>query len=56
MKTLILNCEGNTSDDLLIALTEIIRLIKEGFTSGFNGNESSNFNFTIKESICNPVK
>lgn len=49
MKILTLNCEGKTINDLLISLEEVARLVREGFSSGFAGDESNNFNFTIKE-------
>ena len=41
--------EGNTTDDVLMALEETHKWIKEGFTSGFDGNDSGNYVFTVEK-------
>jgi hypothetical protein len=56
MKKLTLTSEGKTTDDLLLALQEITRLMRAGFTSGFDGNDNTNFTFQIKEIVCNQAK
>jgi hypothetical protein len=39
--------KGQENDDLILALDEIKRLLLEGFTSGFNGNETGSYRFTV---------
>lgn len=39
---------GTTENDIFEALDEAVRLIKEGFTSGFNSNDDGGFIFTLK--------
>lgn len=38
---------GDTEDDLVIALQEVIRHVEQGFTSGFGRNETGNYDFSI---------
>lgn len=49
MKKLKLHCEGETREDLLLAMEEATRLVRDGFGSGFDRNEEGNFHFEIKE-------
>jgi hypothetical protein len=48
--------EGKQDSDIENALNEVKRLLSEGYKSGFNKNESSNFNFSTEgeeeESTC----
>ena len=39
--------QGNSESDLVDALRELIRLIDNGFTSGFNSNDDGKFSFDI---------
>jgi hypothetical protein len=45
MLSLSITAKGETEQDLLLALEKIMQLIKEGFTSGFDRNESGKFIF-----------
>lgn len=47
-KDLTVEVVGDTDEDLVIALEEVIRLIRHGFQSGNGGNESGVFNFSIR--------
>ncbi len=47
MKQLSVNSEGNTNEELVDALEEVLRLLKEGFTSGNNSNGCGSFNFIV---------
>ncbi len=49
MKKLKLNCEGKTEEDLVLAMEEATRLVRQGFGSGFDRNEDGNFHFEVKE-------
>ena len=49
MSNLTVNAKGESTEDLLLALEEVIRLVEEGFTSGHNSNTCSSFNFDINE-------
>ena len=42
-----LNIEGGKTFDLLLALHEAIKLIEEGYASGFNENDTGSYNFVI---------
>ena len=39
--------EGVETCDLELALNEVIKLVGEGYTSGFDKNESGRFRFSI---------
>lgn len=41
--------EGKEDEDLIIGLEEVLRLLKEGFTSGFNRNDTGSFSFVFLE-------
>lgn len=41
--------KGRRTPDIVDALSEVKRLVNEGFTSGFDENESSWFTFHITE-------
>ncbi len=45
--TLSVSIQGDTVDDLELALEEVLKLVSSGMTSGFNGNETGNFKFNI---------
>jgi hypothetical protein len=47
MLNLTINSKGESMEDLLLTLEEVIRLVEEGFTSGFDRNESGSFEFTV---------
>jgi hypothetical protein len=51
MLNLVINAKGESTEDLLIALEEVIRLVEEDYTSGFNSNTCSSFNFDINEDV-----
>jgi hypothetical protein len=50
MKSLTLTSHGNTTGDVLLALEETMRLIREGVTRGFDRNESGQFAFELQDS------
>lgn len=39
--------EGKTTDDLLLALDEVRKKVKETFTSGMESNENGNYSFSV---------
>ena len=45
---LIAKIEGNTFDDLVLALDEIRRLTADEYTSGSDSNDTGSYNFTIE--------
>jgi hypothetical protein len=47
-RDLTVEASGDTAEDLAIALEEVIRLIREGFSSGTSSNESGCFDFSIR--------
>ena len=49
MKVLTIEVNGETAGDLEIALDEIKKKVEQGFLSGFDGNDSGNYEFDIKE-------
>ncbi|MBS3964178.1 MAG: hypothetical protein KGZ80_06735 [Methylomonas sp.] len=42
-----LEIEGNETFDLELALNEALRLVAEGYTSGFDQNDTGNYRFSI---------
>lgn len=58
MKQLNVNIEGETLTDLEIALEEVKSAISTGCSSGFNGNDTGDYSYTIEEvdSPEEPVK
>lgn len=42
-----ITANGDTEDDLVIALREVIRLVEQGFTSGFGLSETGSYDFLI---------
>ena len=40
--------EGQETDDLQDALKEVLRLVEDDFTSGFDRNETSSYRFTVE--------
>ena len=40
---------GETDDDIITALEEIIYKIQDGYTSGSNGGEDSDYSFDLSE-------
>jgi len=40
--------EGETIEDLDIAIDEVKRLLSEGFFSGFDSNDSGSYSFKMK--------
>ena len=49
MKQLKLGATGDTTDDLVIALEEALRLVRKGYLSGFGSNDTDSFDFQAKE-------
>lgn len=45
MKTFQIELSGNFEGDIEMALAEVARLIAEGYTSGFNSNDTGSFSF-----------
>jgi hypothetical protein len=45
--TLTIGITGQATDDLTLALGVVLRLVKDGFTSGFDHNESGFYRFSI---------
>jgi hypothetical protein len=48
-KKLTLEVVGREDGDLEFGLEEVLRLVKEGFTSGHNANNTGNFAFSIED-------
>lgn len=48
-KTLTVKIEGQDDGDLEIAIEEVLGKVREGYTSGFDRNETGNYSFEIKE-------
>ncbi len=42
-----INVKGNTEEDLEITLEEILKQIKDGFTSGHDANSEGSYTFYI---------
>jgi hypothetical protein len=38
---------GQDTDDLTLALGVVLRLVEDGFTSGFDHNETGSYRFSI---------
>ena len=49
---LVINAKGESTEDLLLALEEVIRLVGEGYASGQGSNTCSSFNFDINEDVA----
>ena len=49
MKILTIEVNGKTAADMAIALDEIKGKVEQGFLSGFDSNDSGNYEFDIKE-------
>ena len=49
MKKLICTIHGESTEDRVIGMEEVLRLVREGFLSGFDDNDTGNFEFTIGE-------
>jgi hypothetical protein len=47
MLKLTLTVEGDTTEDLTLALEEITSKLDQGFTSGLDGNDSVHYNFDV---------
>ena len=45
--TMTIGITGQATDDLALALGAVLRLVKDGFTSGFDHNESGSYRFSI---------
>lgn len=46
--TCTIELEGETTEDLEIAIDEVKRLLSEGYFSGFNSNENGSYSFSMK--------
>jgi hypothetical protein len=49
MKKLSIKVNGKTAADLTIALDEVKKKVEQGFLSGFDSNDSGDYEFDIKE-------
>jgi hypothetical protein len=49
MKTLMIEINGKTDGDLSIALDEVKKKVEQGYLSGFDRNDTGNYEFDIKE-------
>ena len=45
--TLTIGITGQATDDLALALEAVLRLVEDGFTAGFDHNESGSYRFSI---------
>lgn len=45
--TMTIGITGQDTDDLTLALGVVLRLVKDGFTLGFDHNESGSYRFSI---------
>lgn len=50
-KEIIIRLGGDTDDDIEVALEEALRLIKDGFSSGFDSNESGFYRMDVNEPV-----
>lgn len=46
---LTINIQGETKEDLVLALEEVCKWVNEDYTSGFNRNETGRYNFKVEE-------
>ena len=46
---LTIKISGETDFDLEIAMEEVIRKVKEGYLSGFDSNETGDYEFSVSE-------
>ena len=44
---LVISIDGDTTEDLSLALEEVTRLVSEGFSKGFNTNGTGGYHFDI---------
>jgi hypothetical protein len=49
MKRLTITVEGETTNDLIVALDRITDQIEEDFTSGFDRNDSGRYEFAVAD-------
>lgn len=47
--TLTVDIQGNDIFDLELALNEVLRLVNEGYTSGFDRNDNGQYRFSIQK-------
>ena len=45
--TMTIGITGQATDDLALALGAVLRLVEDGFTAGFDHNESGSYRFSI---------
>jgi len=45
--TMTIGITGQDTDDLTLALGAVLRLVEDGFTSGFDHNETGSYRFSI---------
>jgi hypothetical protein len=45
--TMTIGITGQATDDLTLALGVVLRLVEDGFTAGFDHNESGSYRFSI---------
>jgi hypothetical protein len=55
-KQFIITCAGFEEGDIECAFEESIRLIKQGFLSGWDRNETGAFSFEVKEEVPAPER
>jgi hypothetical protein len=47
VRSLAIEAEGKTTDDLVLALEEVLRLLREGFLSGGDENDAARYTFDV---------
>jgi hypothetical protein len=52
MFDLSLTIEGDTVEDVELAMAEVARLLNDGFTYGLGSNESGSYKFTVRSNFC----
>ena len=48
-KKIVIELHGDTDDDIDTAIAEVFSLLGEGYSSGFNSNETGSFSFETTE-------
>ena len=56
MKTLSITITGETTDDLVVGLQEVFKLVGDDYTTGFNTGEARSYHFDVDEgNLCLPA-
>lgn len=51
-RRIVIELEGDTEDDLDLALAVVCSKVKQGFTSGHDSNDTGNYRFDVSEDTC----